>query len=216
LILRCLVLVVSMLWAVLGARPPAASTDAGSEAGVGHDDGGPQRQVDARVPSRAAASPKLTTVTRRQLERALRPAVGRPLLLHVWASWCVPCRAEWPRLAAYLRQVADQRLDVVTLALDEPFQAAAVVRVLGEGGGVPGLCLLAAPEPSGPVLRALDPEWDGSLPTTLLFDAGGSIRLAQRGLTRLAALEDEVNRVVGAAPGARDETSETTTERWMP
>ncbi len=165
----------------------------------------------------AAARPKLTTVTSRELERALRPGKGRPLLVHVWASWCVPCRAEWPRLAAYLRQVGDRRLDVVTVALDEPSQARAAARVLEESGGLPGRCLLAAAEPAGPVLRSLDAEWDGSLPTTLLFDAGGTVQLAQRGVTRLGALEDEVNRVVGAAPRTHDETSKaTTTERRKP
>jgi thiol-disulfide isomerase/thioredoxin len=163
----------------------------------------------------AAARPRLTTVTSSELDRALRPGKGRPLLLHVWASWCVPCRAEWPRLAAYLRQVGVERLDVITVALDEPSQAQAAARILEESGGVPGRCLLAAAEPAGPVLRSLDAEWDGSLPTTLLFDAGGTIRLAQRGLTRLAALEKEVDRVLGAAPRTHDETSkETTTERW--
>ena len=171
----------------------------------------------ASLAGMAAARPKLTTVTSRELERALRPGKGRPLLVHVWAGWCVPCRAEWPRLAAYLRQVRDQRLDVVTVALDEPSEAQAAARILEESGGVPGRCLLAAPEPADAVLRSLDAEWDGSLPTTLLFDAGGTVRLAQRGVTRLAALEDEVNRVVGAAPRAHDETSrETTTERWKP
>jgi thiol-disulfide isomerase/thioredoxin len=164
-----------------------------------------------------AAHPRLTPVSSRELDRALRPGKGRPLLVHVWASWCVPCRAEWPGLAAYLRQVGDQKLDVVTLALDEPSQARAVARVLEDSGGVPGRCLLAAAEPAGPVLRSLDAGWDGSLPTTLLFDASGAIRLAQRGVTRLAALEKEVDRVVGAAPRTHDETSkETTREGWKP
>ncbi|HKC13246.1 MAG TPA: TlpA disulfide reductase family protein [Vicinamibacteria bacterium] len=164
-----------------------------------------------------AAQPRLTTVTPRELGRALRPDKGRPLLVHVWASWCVPCRAEWPRLAAYLRQLGDKRLDVVTVALDEPSQAEAAARVLEESGGVPGRCLLAAAEPAGPVLRSIDAEWDGSLPTTLLFDAGGSVRLAQRGVTRLVALEKEVDRVVGAAPRVDDERSKPrTSERWKP
>lgn len=165
----------------------------------------------------AAARPSLTTVTSRELDRALRPGKGRPLLVHVWASWCVPCRAEWPRLAAYLRQVGDQRLDVVTVALDEPSEARAAARILEESGGVPGRCLLATAEPAGPVLRSLDAEWDGSLPTTLLFDAGGTIRLAQRGLTRLAVLEKAVDQVLGAAPRVDDERSkQRTSERWKP
>src|SRR5258708_25736953 len=134
-----------------------------------------------------AAQPRLTTVTPRELGRALRPDKGRPLLVHVWASWCVPCRAEWPRLAAYLRQLGDKRLDVVTVALDEPSQAEAAARVLEESGGVPGRCLLAAVEPAGARLRSPYAAMDGGLPTTPPFACRGALPVAQRGVTRGAA-----------------------------
>ena len=29
---------------------------------------------------------------------------GRPLILNLWASWCVPCREEMPALSAYASQ----------------------------------------------------------------------------------------------------------------
>lgn len=50
------------------------------------------------LPPASADRPGLTT-------EALR--VGKPKLLNIWASWCIPCIAEAPHLEALRRQGAD-------------------------------------------------------------------------------------------------------------
>lgn len=142
-----------------------------------------------------------TLVTTRQLQAALRPAQGRPLLVHLWASWCAPCIAEWPALATTLREVAGRRLDVVTVALEAPSGAATAAQVLASGGPVPGRSLMTSPDRAGPVIKAVDPAWDGSLPTTLLIDRQGNVIFSQRGVTRLEQLKSEIDRLAPPKEG---------------
>lgn len=56
---------------------------------------------------------------------SLRDQRGRVVLIDFWASWCVPCKASMPDLQKLAERFAsDERLQIVTVALDEDADAA--------------------------------------------------------------------------------------------
>lgn len=142
----------------------------------------------------------ITVVDGQELGRELAPRAGRPLLVHLWASWCVPCVAEWPALAEDLRDFAGREVDIVVVSIDDVPALGAAEKVLGKVGRFPGTSLLAPPTAALPAVKALDPEWDGAIPATWLLDGHGKVALALRGGTRLDLLEREVDRL---APESR-------------
>jgi thiol-disulfide isomerase/thioredoxin len=146
----------------------------------------------------ASVRPKIAVVTGADAEHALRPALGRPLLVHLWASWCRPCVSEWPAFAAWLRRVPADGVDVLNLSIDEAETRPAAEGVLARLGPLPGRSLAASMDDVFPAIHALDPEWDGALPTTFLLDGDGRLALAQRGSTRVDALAAAIERL---APG---------------
>src|SRR3974390_1602541 len=44
---------------------------------------------------------------------------GQVVVVHMWATWCVPCREEMPVLDAYYRQHREQGFVLIALSMDE-------------------------------------------------------------------------------------------------
>jgi hypothetical protein len=115
--------------------------------------------------------------------------------------------SEWPAFAEWLRRVPGEGVDIVNLSIDEAETLPAAEDVLARLGRLPGRSLAASLDDVFPAIHALDSEWDGALPTTLLLDGDGHLVLAQRGSTRVDALGAAIERlgpgnarVLGAGP----------------
>jgi len=95
---------------------------------------------------------------------------GRALVLNLWATWCVPCRAEMPALDRLQAQAGGKDFEVVAVDVDtaHPERAAAFL----DGVAVAALARYA--DPSGDTLEKLRLNGDAlGLPTTLVIDREG-------------------------------------------
>jgi thiol-disulfide isomerase/thioredoxin len=100
--------------------------------------------------------------------RRLSDYRGRPVLLHFWATWCPPCKAELPALLALGRELdREGGARVIALATDEDWQA--VSRFFG--GVVPPAVVR---EPAGVAAQAFEVSM---LPDTYLIGEDGRVLL---------------------------------------
>jgi thiol-disulfide isomerase/thioredoxin len=56
---------------------------------------------------------------------------GRPLLINFWASWCEPCRREIPLLEQVRRENAQNKLEIVGIAIDQAEPVKKIAKDLG-------------------------------------------------------------------------------------
>lgn len=90
---------------------------------------------------------------------------GQPTVVNLWATWCAPCRAEMPVLAA-----AQSRESAVRFVFVNQGESAATVQQYLSGAGLPLQHVLLDPGSRlGPAVGS------SGLPTTLFYDAEGNL-----------------------------------------
>ena len=75
----------------------------------------------ARVPQglKTAAPRDPQLIDAQGYEKLVQQYRGKPLLVTFWATWCEPCRDEYPMLNELAKQYAPQGLSVVGVNLDQ-------------------------------------------------------------------------------------------------
>ncbi len=153
----------------------------------------------------------LAKVDAEGVAKLARNDTNRLRLINVWATWCAPCVAEFPHLVSYSRRFSNRDFEVVTISLDDPRQEAQVRKFLSQQHAVPSARLkkLLAAEgreannflytgaSSDALIAALDPEWAGPLPHTLVVAPGGKVLYRHTGQFDGEALKDKLIELMG-------------------
>jgi thiol-disulfide isomerase/thioredoxin len=117
-------------------------------------------------PNRPGTLPYLTFVDSDQKQLSLADFRGRPVLLNIWATWCVPCRKEMPSLDRLQSMFDPSKFLVLTLSIDH--QGIPAVRKFYDDLGLKSLGLYADLSASATNRLRLP-----GVPGTLLIDAQG-------------------------------------------
>ena len=151
----------------------------------------PAPQQPGAAKTDAPAPPKVTEIDEAMLKSLLGAGAerARPLLVNFWATWCGPCREEFPDLVKIRGQYDESRLDFVLVSLDDPSDIdKAVPEFLTEqrATGLTSYLLHAADE--SVAINFVDPDWSGELPATFLFDRSGVVVFKHKGRIKPAEL----------------------------
>jgi thiol-disulfide isomerase/thioredoxin len=114
----------------------------------------------------------LRLVTAEQLLERIRLTKAKGVVLNVWATWCGSCRHEMPLMLALKTQFPD--LDFQFVSVDDIDKLIPVGERVKELG-IARPTYVAMP-PLGDFKAGLSQRWQGSLPSTFLFDPSGKLR----------------------------------------
>jgi thiol-disulfide isomerase/thioredoxin len=128
-------------------------------------------------------------------------ARARPLLVNFWATWCEPCREEFPDLLKIKGQYPSDRLDFVLVSLDDASDITkAVPEFLAQARAtsLPAYLLNAADQEAA--INLVDPAWSGELPATFLYDRAGKIVFSHKGRIKPDELRAAIEQTLSAKP----------------
>lgn len=95
-------------------------------------------------------------------------------LINFWATWCVPCVAEFPELIEINRNFRKRKFEMVTISLDTPDKNDKVLNFLKKSYASTKNYHFNS-DNKYDLIEAVDKEWPGSLPYTIIVKPGGEI-----------------------------------------
>jgi len=143
--------------------------------------------------------PPPTDATANDVLGAVRSARGDVVLVNVWATWCDPCRHEFPVLMRVEREFARRGFRLILVSADFAGQRPKVEEFLAQQGV--GFPTFLKAEDDMAFIAALDPRWSGALPASFLYGRTGKLRDFWEGETGYDALAGKVKALLGEKPG---------------
>jgi cytochrome c biogenesis protein CcmG/thiol:disulfide interchange protein DsbE len=99
---------------------------------------------------------------------------GKPVVVNFWATWCEPCRYEYPMIVELAKEYGPKGLVVVGVTFDDDSDRNVVRHFLERTHpSFPNFRL--KPGTDSEFIRGVNPAWNGTIPTTEFYARDGQI-----------------------------------------
>lgn len=140
--------------------------------------------------------PVVSAIDTEALKGLISQQRERPLLVNFWATFCDPCRDEFPDLVKIDKDYRPHSLEFVTVSLDDMSEInAEVPKFLDLMKATMPAYLLNVPDPE-PAINFIDRRWRGDLPATYLYNEKGEVVYKHIGRVNAAELREAIEKVV--------------------
>jgi thiol-disulfide isomerase/thioredoxin len=141
-----------------------------------------------------AAAVSLQPVNETAYRNLIQANRGHVVVINFWATWCGGCRAEMPSLLAFEKRHAANGVKLLLVSADEPSDEPKARAFLESLHAPQGTYIKAASDDDA-FIRAVDPKWTGTLPSTFVYDRQGRLVKSFTGEIDIKTLEAVVQRL---------------------
>lgn len=154
-------------------------------------------------------APAPRAINGEEMQSLLKRDGSRPLLVNFWATWCDPCRDEFPELVQIDGRYRPKGLDFIAISLDDLADLKTEVpKFLRSMKARMPVYLLNVADPE-PAINSVDRAWSGALPATFLYDKNGQVVYKHFGRIKPVELRAAIEK---ALVSGKEQKAEGTTQ----
>lgn len=143
------------------------------------------------------AGQTVRTIDEQGLDSLIKHRNGKVLLLNVWATWCIPCKEEFPDLVKLSNNSGKQNAEVVAVSVDYPDEIKSKVAPFVKKMKATFPVFVADFPSQDAFINSFDKKWSGAVPATFIYDAGGAPQSYLLGKQTYEQLKKAVDDVTG-------------------
>lgn len=163
-----------------------------------------QSAASKSAPHAAKTTPDPQLIDLAGYQQLLAKYHGKPLVVNFWATWCEPCRDEYPMIVDLAKQFKSQGVEVIGVDMDDESDMNLVRR------------FIARMQPPFPNYRqkpgidldrfydGVNPQWKGTMPQTIFYGRDGSVVGFFLGSRPRAQFEQAFRATLGGASAAEN------------
>ena len=115
------------------------------------------------------------------IENLLKNESGKLRLINIWATWCGPCVTEFPEFITMNRMYRKRDFEFISISADDPAKKGKALQFLQKQQASNANYIFSTDD-KYQLIEAVDPNWQGALPYTILVEPGGKIVYAKQGI----------------------------------
>jgi len=108
------------------------------------------------------------------LDQLITNRNGKVLLINVWATWCIPCREEFPDLVKLAKKYQKLNLEVIGISADYPDEIVSKIRPFVKSQQVNFPIFVQNFDKQENFINYFSEDWSGALPATFIYDTSGT------------------------------------------
>lgn len=140
---------------------------------------------------------KVRSLDKLGLEKIVKERNGKVLLLNIWATWCVPCREEFPDLIKIASEFRKNKVEVIGISTDFPKDLKSKVIPFLKKQNANFTNYVSAFKNDEELINFINKDWNGALPATVIFDQAGKMAAFFEGKKSYTDFADQLNRIKG-------------------
>ena len=122
----------------------------------------------------------LDTIDSTGIKNLVNGNTDKLLLINVWATWCGPCVNEFPSLVDINRMYRRRDFQFISISADDPAKKDKALKAL-KSLHAANTNYIFNTDDKYQLIDAVDSNWDGALPYTILVEPGGKIVYSKQG-----------------------------------
>ena len=119
--------------------------------------------------------PQVSTINAAGIEKLVKDAHGKVLVMNFWATWCPPCVKEMPELARFNNEYKDKGVVFVSISADHPTTIEDRIKPFMQVEEIPFPVHVMDAVETGAMDALLTVEWGGGLPATFIYGKDGKL-----------------------------------------
>ena len=136
----------------------------------------------------------VNTIDKAKLYKLIKERKGKILFLNVWATWCIPCREEFPAIV----KLADDynNVEFVGISADFPDEVESKIIPILRSVKVNYKNFVSGFSGDEELINTLDEKWNGALPATFIYDLKGNKQTVLAGKHSYDEFKIEIQKIL--------------------